>query len=96
MSQHFIHTPTSKSGVTVSLALALLLPVVFCYLVLLLASLRYPNPIGWLCPGLQGVVVERSNGIKGRGTPRLDGTKVSSEVYRACELIELPNNGVGE
>ena len=95
MSQHYIHIPALKSGATASLV-ALLLPVVVCALILFVASLRYPNPTGWLCPGFEGVVVKRSDGIKHRGTPRLDGTKVSPEAYRACVFVELPHNGAGE
>ena len=78
------------------MTLGILLPVVVFSLILFVASLRYPNPTGWLCPEVEGVVLERYNGIKHRGTPRLDGTEVSSEVYRACVFVELPHNGAGE
>jgi len=53
-------------------------------------SYKYPNPMGYICEGHDGIVLSRSSGRKSRAY-KLDGERVSSDVYHSCEYTELPH-----
>ena len=56
-------------------------------------SLNHPYAEGFLCEGVDGVVLNRSKPHrKSGGDYTLDGRRVSQDTYESCSLIELPHN----
>lgn len=58
-----------------------------------LHSLNHPYAEGFLCEGVDGVVLNRTKPHrKSGGDYTLDGIKVSRDTYESCSLVELPHN----
>jgi len=53
-------------------------------------SYKYPNPMGYICEGHDGIVISRYHRRKSR-VYKLDGERVSRNVYHSCEYTELPH-----
>lgn len=56
-------------------------------------SLNHPYAEGFLCEGVDGVVLHRSKPHrKSGGDYTLDGRRVSQDTYESCDAVELPHN----
>lgn len=95
MSQHFIHVTTHHGVSLKRFAASAILFTLIVGMVPAITILLHSTPHhGWICEGVDGVVVSRKEGVRPHrpgGRKWLDNKQVSRESYETCRRIRLPH-----